>query len=91
MVYDLNTSKCKGMLLVVAVLFLVCSSAFGQTNEVSQLQISGTKRTKISFIEKLVTLKKGMELWRKNNAGRKYTRTLVNRKIRQAVGDDSLV
>ncbi|MBU2901070.1 outer membrane protein assembly factor [Maribacter dokdonensis] len=50
------------MLLVVAVLFLVCSSAYGQTNEVSQLQISGTKRTKISFIEKLVTLKKGMEL-----------------------------
>lgn len=62
MVYDLNTSKCKGMLLVVAVLFLVCSSAYGQTSEVSQLQISGTKRTKISFIEKLVTLKKGMEL-----------------------------
>ncbi|MEP0304991.1 MAG: outer membrane protein assembly factor [Maribacter dokdonensis] len=50
------------MLLVVVVLFLVCSSAYGQTNEVSQLQISGTKRTKISFIEKLVTLKKGMEL-----------------------------
>ncbi len=42
--------------------FLILTMGFAQENLVSEIEINGTKRTKVSFLKKLIALKPGMVL-----------------------------
>jgi len=59
--YDLIASNKINKILFIVMLF-VGLSVQGQNIEVAELQITGTKRTKTSFVEKLVTIRQGMLL-----------------------------